>query len=192
LRKKLLVISKSQHDLVSLCNQDFKDLAIFVNNNDSSSISRSINNTDCISYLDPLYQYQQSTIETQKKDIDSFQQKYNKLLANYNDLKIELEEIKRNSHQKETKLDELSQTIEIEVPESIKTHIRIQSSLNNVNKRLEEEILKLKAQITELQSQNTKLNHQIENYKNRDVFINKLVKNLSVGDNGEQIDLKLN
>ncbi len=192
MRKKLLVISKSQHDLVSLCNQDFKDLAIFVNNNDSSSISRSINNTDCISYLDPLYQYQQSTIETQKKDIDSFQQKYNKLLANYNDLKIELEEIKRNSHQKETKLDELSQTIEIEVPESIKTHIRIQSSLNNVNKRLEEEILKLKAQITELQSQNTKLNHQIENYKNRDVFINKLVKNLSVGDNGEQIDLKLN
>ena len=105
---------------------NFKDLALFVNNNDNSSILRSTNNNDSISYFDPLYQYQQSTIDMQKRDIDIIQQKYNKLLANYNDLKIEFEELKRSSNQSETKLDELSQTIEIEVPESIKTHIRIQ------------------------------------------------------------------
>jgi chromosome segregation ATPase len=153
---------------------------------------RSTNNNDSISYFDPLYQYQQSTIDMQKRDIDIMQQKYNKLLASYNDLKIEFEELKRSSNQSETKLDELSQTIEIEVPESIKTHIRIQSSLNNVNKRLEEEILKLKAQITELQLKNTKLNHQIENYKNRDVFVNKLMMNLNINDVNQQIDSKLN
>jgi cell division protein FtsB len=50
--------------------------------------------------------------------------------------------------------------------ELIKNHRRIQFSLINVNKRLEEEILKLKTNLKEQQMTNTKLKSQNESLKN--------------------------
>ncbi len=171
-----MLISKSQHDLIGVCNQEFKDLAVFYNNYHPDGAGKL---ADSSVYMDPLYQYQQSTIDAQKKEIDNFKQSYNKLLSSYNDLACELDETKHISKLKETKLDELSQTLDFEVPESIKTHIRIQTSLTNVNKRLEEEILKLNAKISELNARNTRLEQQIEHFKNRDDLASKLLNNLS-------------
>ena len=50
--------------------------------------------------------------------------------------------------------------------ELIKNHRRIEFSLINVNKRLEEEILKLKTNLKEQQMTNTKLKNQNESLKN--------------------------
>ena len=49
--------------------------------------------------------------------------------------------------------------------ELIKNHVRIESSLTNVNKRLEEEIIKLKANLREQVLTNSKLIKQNETLK---------------------------
>ena len=66
-------------------------------------------------------------------------------------------------------MDEITQSLDMEVvnkAELIKNHRRIQFSLINVNKRLEEEILKLKTNLKEQQMTNTKLKSQNESLKN--------------------------
>ena len=66
-------------------------------------------------------------------------------------------------------MDEITQSLDIEVvnkAELIKNHRRIESSLINVNLRLEEEILKLKANLKEQQMTNTKLKNQNDSIRN--------------------------
>lgn len=66
-------------------------------------------------------------------------------------------------------MDEITQSLDMEVvnkAELIKNHRRIEFSLINVNKRLEEEILKLKTNLKEQQMTNTKLKNQNESLKN--------------------------
>lgn len=46
--------------------------------------------------------------------------------------------------------------------ELLKNHYRIQSSLMNVNTRLEEEIMKQKAELTEIKSRNKSLEEEVK------------------------------
>ncbi len=72
----------------------------------------------------------------------------------------------------------MSQTLSMEVVdmkgELLKSHHRIQSSLMNVNKRMEEEILKLRASLNEQTVRNAKLSEQLEMLKNRELENSRL------------------
>ncbi len=149
--------------------------------------------------LTPMYQFQQKTIDALQAEIEQMKLSYNKLLSERNDQKIELENCQReiklkvfeidyslfwflarkaalvnfyNIFNKDTKLDELSQTLSMEVVfmkgELLKSNHRIQSSLMNVNKRMEEEILKLRASLNEQTVRNGKLSEQVEALKEKE------------------------
>ena len=183
----MLVISKSQHNLIETFNQELSDLSLISKNQIQASFNQNDQqmSNDFLKRIDldgqsavsallitPLYQFQQRTIDMQQAEIESHKNSYNKLLKERNDIKIELESRQRDLKLKETKLDELSQTLTMEVVdmkgELLKSHHRIQSSLMNVNKRLEEEILKLRANLNEQMAKNAKLSEQIEFYRTKE------------------------
>ncbi|RNA39281.1 hypothetical protein BpHYR1_048901 [Brachionus plicatilis] len=113
-----------------------------------------------------LYQFQQKTIEIQKKEIEQLRIENRNLLAQHNEHGLELEKITQMLNLKTIEVDELRQTLLMEVVhmkgELIKSHYRIQTSLMKVNKRLEEEVLKLKSNLSEKAEINSKLLEKID------------------------------
>lgn len=164
LRKKLLLMSKSQQSLVQAFNQELMD--------QSNTTSQPLTH---------VYQFQQKTIEIQENEIENLKHSFNRLLAKFNEHEIELDSYKNKLYLKEVTVDELTQTLGMEVvdmkAELIKSHIRIQMSLMNVNKRLEEEILKLKANLNEMTVRNVKLSEQIEFMKSSELELKQLKLN---------------
>lgn len=73
-------------------------------------------------------------------------------------------------HNKEKKIEELNETLNMEVidmiAEILKNHSRIQNSLVNVNKRLEEEVFKLRADLTEKMVEKKILSEKIRYHEN--------------------------
>jgi hypothetical protein len=57
--------------------------------------------------------------------------------------------------------------------ELLKSQYRFQSSLLNVNKRLEDEIFKLKSSLSEQTARNAKLVEQVEFFKNKEHEANR-------------------
>ncbi|CAF1119131.1 unnamed protein product [Brachionus calyciflorus] len=169
-------MSKSQQKLVELLNQDLSEL---YNNHLLNSMlnSKELNfqfdgqknfdlDQSAILTITPLYQYQQKTIELQQTEIENLKISYNKLLAEFNEHELKQNEYKQSLSLKSSEVDELKQTLQMEVvdmkAELLKCHHRIQTSLMNVNKRLEEEISKLKSSLNEEMAKNQKLNKQID------------------------------
>ena len=174
LRRKLMLMSKSHQELISVCSQDFRKLT-----NTLRSGSGSTDNSTASGGVDSLLcqqqQQQRVEIEMHKQELECFKTSYSKLLARHNDLAIELGASKRALELKELKIDELSQTLELEVPDSIKAHMRIQSSLSMVNKRLEEEIAKLRALLAEQAAKALKQNELIDHLRTCQAEANKLL-----------------
>lgn len=63
---------------------------------------------------------------------------------------------------KDKKIDELIESLDCEVLGLLKNHHRIQASLTNVNKRLEEEIVKLKANLNEQTVESSRLKERLK------------------------------
>lgn len=177
LRKKLLVMSKSQLNLKANYQKQLKssfaqDAQEAIPNFCLNCLNNSTSSNDQaqLEYLcslksnqqkqpgmlksDPsTYHCQQSTINNLKEELEVLQKSYDQLLIEHNSHAVELDDSKRNIKLKDIKIEELNQSIQmdsIEInAEIIKNQYRVYSSLMNVNKRLEEEILRLKAQLTE-------------------------------------------
>ncbi len=99
LRKKLLVLSKSQHNLMETFNQELADLSLFSNNQQlapsNDNIKRNGESAVSALLLTPIYQFQQKTIDILQNEIELMKLSYNKLLRERNDQKIELENCQR-------------------------------------------------------------------------------------------------
>ena len=119
LRKKLLLLSKSQQTLLNTFNQStmsqLKDvieiynnpllLAQFLNakkdqdqleNVNASRVTKS-NSSGSISsiLLSPLLEFQQETIQKLQNEIDSYKSSYGKLLIQHNEMGIKLEQLNK-------------------------------------------------------------------------------------------------
>ncbi len=127
---------------------------------DTSNLYSITNSTNNIGYNDqkfsqinPQYSYQQSVIKSLKSELDEMTEKYNDLLVVHNLNAVELEECRRSVALKDAKMEELNQLIQMDSiemnAEIMRNQYRVYTSLMNVNKRLEEEILKLKACLNE-------------------------------------------
>jgi len=103
LRKKLLVLSKNQQDLVNICN---KELALVSQAQQPSVVSYGDLNLSDLSQThtteaefnpaSSFYKHQQNIIETQQEEIERLNRAYNELLAKHNDMAIELDTYKQN------------------------------------------------------------------------------------------------
>lgn len=180
MRKKLLLMSKSQFNLklhhqqqmqISY-NQDLIDIAQLYNssslsvksatfNEHNQYLNDSNNDNQSIKADLSLYCNQQSTIDSLKIEVEQLQSNYDDLLVTHNANAVELENCKRNLVLKDIKLEELNQSIQMDSiemnAEIMKNQYRVYSSLMNVNKRLEEEILKLRAHLNEKTLKHNKL-----------------------------------
>lgn len=178
-------MSKTQQNLVQTFNQELSELTTIYNGQNNPQIESLINMSKSIEPslhpLTPLYQFQQQTIEIQENEIESLKVSYNKLLAKFNDHELELDSLNKTLTLKNIKIEELNQTLDMDVvdmkAELLKSHHRIQSSIMSVNKRLEEEILKLKSNLNEQTIRNQQLIEQIESMKASELELKQLKLN---------------
>ena len=122
MRKKLLLLTKSQQTLLNTFNQNtvdqFKDVIEIYNNplllsqlmstkrdqgqsadkTATGSAPKSNGGSNQISsiLLNPLFEFQQETLRTQQDDIESYKNAYNKLLVKCNEISLKLESCQRN------------------------------------------------------------------------------------------------
>lgn len=191
MRRKLLLMSKAQNEMKlqfkqqiqSFYNQDLNDFSFSYNNNILNNTSDQLEMDNIINSIKSsennlhqrlnvkamplnaqIYQFQQSTITNLETQIENMKNSYNKLIIDYNKHEVELDECKRKLSVKEVKLEELEETNSIEInAELMKNQHRVYSSLMNVNKKLEEQILKLKANLEEEKAINKRLEKRQEN-----------------------------
>jgi hypothetical protein len=96
--------------------------------------------------------YQQSVIDSLRSELDEMTKKHNALLVAHNLNAVELDECRRRVALKDLSLEELNQSVQMDSimnAELMKNQHRVYTSLMNVNKRLEEEILMLRASLNE-------------------------------------------
>jgi hypothetical protein len=118
LRKKLLIISKSQHELFQGFNHELTEMSQIYNSPLFSALNQASNKDQMFQIdlfaqknieqsdqiqsassilLTPLYQFQQTTIELQQTELDQLKQSYKSLLEKFDSHKLELETCKKNS-----------------------------------------------------------------------------------------------
>lgn len=118
MRKKLLIISKSQQELFQGFNHELTEMSQIYNSPLFSALNQASNKDQMFQIdlfaqknieqsdqiqsassilLTPVYQFQQTTIELQQTELDQLQQSYKSLLEKFDSHQLELETCKKNS-----------------------------------------------------------------------------------------------
>ncbi len=177
-----LKLQQEQQELEISYNNDLLDIAQLCLHNEQAGESGAKLKSNKLDLS--AYSYQQNVIDSLKEELASSEKAYNALLVVHNKNAVELDDCKRGMSFKDAKLDELNQSIQmdsIEMNAEIMKNLRkVYSSLMNVNKRLEEEVLKSKAKLNEKNLQFEKLEKK---HNDQAKEIHQLLNNIKTSNN---------